>query len=79
MAIVNASQTSLAGMLGAMAQPTTLRAYKSSTVARYSQPAPVRMYVMSLTYARFGALGSVRIFVCPKSFSSFQCFVTGAP
>jgi hypothetical protein len=42
-----ASQTRVAGMLGAIAQPTTLRENKSSTTARYSQPAPVRMYVIS--------------------------------
>ncbi len=30
-------QTSSAGMLGAMAQPTILREYKSSTTARYTQ------------------------------------------
>jgi hypothetical protein len=49
MGIFNASQTSLAGMFGAMDQPTTLRAYRSSAVAKYSHPAPVRMYVISLT------------------------------
>jgi hypothetical protein len=46
MAMFNASQTSLAGMLGAMAPPTTLRAYRSSTVARYNHPAPVRSLVL---------------------------------
>src|SRR5437588_6271468 len=52
-----ASQTSLAGMLGAMAQPTTRRAYRSNTMAKYNHPVPVRMYVMSETYAMFGATG----------------------
>jgi heme/copper-type cytochrome/quinol oxidase subunit 1 len=47
-------------MLGAIAQPTTLRAYRSSTTARYSQPLRVRMYVMSLTQAWLGPLGLKR-------------------
>ena len=42
-----ASQTSLAGTLVAIAQPTTLRENRSITTARYSHPAAVRMYVMS--------------------------------
>jgi hypothetical protein len=42
-----ASHTSLAGMLGAMAQPITLRENRSITTAEYSHPAPVRMWVMS--------------------------------
>lgn len=40
--IRNASQTSAAGILGAIAQPTTFREYKSSTMTRYSQPVSVR-------------------------------------
>ncbi|CAJ0897224.1 hypothetical protein R77567_04806 [Ralstonia sp. LMG 32965] len=42
-AISSADTTSAAGMLGAIDQPTTRREYRSSTTARYSQPAPVRM------------------------------------
>jgi hypothetical protein len=40
-------------MAGAIAQPTTLRAYKSIT-PKYSQPLGVRMQVMSLTQAWLG-------------------------
>lgn len=36
---------------------TTLRENRASTVAKYSRSASVRMYVMSLTYARLAALG----------------------
>jgi hypothetical protein len=43
MAICKAEHTSSAGMFGAMAQPTILREYRSSTAARYSQPLRVRM------------------------------------
>ena len=42
MAMLRAEHTSCAGMLDAMAQPTTLRENKSSTAARYSQPLRVR-------------------------------------
>jgi hypothetical protein len=42
-----ASRTRVAGSLGAIAQPTTLREKRSSTTARYSQRAPVRIYVIS--------------------------------
>jgi len=41
-AIGKAAHTSSSGMLGAITQSTTLREYKSSTAARYSQPLPVR-------------------------------------
>ena len=43
MAICKAVQTNSAGMLGAIAQSTTLREYRSSTATRYSHPRPVRM------------------------------------
>jgi hypothetical protein len=39
MAICKAVHTNEAGIFGAMAQPTTLREYRSSTAARYSKPA----------------------------------------
>ena len=52
-----ASQTKGAGMFGAIAQPMTLRENRSSTTAKYSQLAPVRMYVISGAQARFGAVG----------------------
>jgi hypothetical protein len=42
-AIFKAAQTRSAGISGAIAQPTTLRANKSSTMAKYSHPEPVRM------------------------------------
>jgi len=42
MAICKAAQTSSAGMLGAIAQPTILRENGSITAAKYNQP-PVRM------------------------------------
>ena len=42
-AMCRAEQTSSAGMLADVAQPTILREYKSSTAARYSQPLRVRM------------------------------------
>ena len=42
MAMLSAAHTSCAGMLGTMAQPTTLRENRSSTAARYSQPLRVR-------------------------------------
>ncbi len=42
MAMLRAAHTSCAGMLGAIAQPTTLRENKSSTAAKYSQPLRVR-------------------------------------
>jgi hypothetical protein len=42
-AICKAMHTSSAGMQGAIAQPTTLREYKSSTTAKYNQPLPVRI------------------------------------
>jgi hypothetical protein len=34
-----------------MAQPTILREYTSSTIARYNQPDQVGMYVMSATHS----------------------------
>jgi hypothetical protein len=43
MAICSAEHTGSAGMLGAIAQPTTLRENRSITAARYSQPLCVRM------------------------------------
>lgn len=42
-AILNASQTSLAFILGLMLQPTTFLENKSMTTARYSQPSRVQM------------------------------------
>ena len=48
------SATSPACMVGAIDQPTTLREYRSSTTARYSQPWAVRIYVISDTHAQFG-------------------------
>lgn len=42
-----ALQTSFAGMLGAIDEPTTRRAYRFNTMTRYSHPVPVRMYGMS--------------------------------
>ena len=44
----------VAGISGAIAQPTILRECKSSTAARYSQPPRVRIYVMSHAQARSG-------------------------
>ena len=60
MASCSAVHTSSACMLGAIAQPTTLRAYRSSTTAKYNQPLRVRMRVMSLTQAWLGPLGLKR-------------------
>jgi hypothetical protein len=37
------------------AQPTIRRDKQSSTTATYSQPSPVRYWVMSATHNRFGA------------------------
>lgn len=54
-AISSASKTSSRAEVGFIAQPTTLREYRSSTTARYSQPGHVRRYVMSVTQARSGA------------------------
>ena len=42
-AMLNAEQTSCAAMSAVIAQPTTLREYRSKTTASYSQPLCVRM------------------------------------
>ena len=44
-------------MRGLIDQPTTSRLNRSSTTARYSQPSPVWMYVMSPVHTRLGASG----------------------
>ena len=54
MAIVNASITNWLVIRSLIAQPTIRREYKSNSVARYSQPSSVGMYVMSPTHARLG-------------------------
>ena len=54
-AICSASRISSVRMFVSMAQPTTLREYTSSTIARYSQPDQVGIYVMSATHSRSGA------------------------
>ncbi len=54
-AILSASKTSVVCGNAPIAQPTTRRLNTSSTTAKYSQPAPVRTYVMSATQRRFGA------------------------
>ena len=48
-AIRNASQTSVAFICELMLQPTTFLENKSITIARYSQPSCVQMYVISQT------------------------------
>ena len=53
----SAAQTNSAAMLGAIANPTTLRENKSSTIAKESQPDPVRIVVISPTQAILGATG----------------------
>lgn len=60
MANCSASHISSACMVGAIAQLTTLRVYKSSTTARYSQPLRVWIYVTSLTQAWLWPLGLTR-------------------
>ena len=48
-AIRNASQTSIAFIRGLMLQTTTFLENKSITIASYSQPSCVQMYLIALT------------------------------
>ena len=48
-AIRNASQTSVAFIRELMLQPATFLENKSLTIARYSQPSCVQMYLIALT------------------------------
>ena len=48
-AIRNASQTSVAFIRELMLQPTTFLENKSITIASYSQPSCVQMYLIALT------------------------------
>src|SRR5205823_4714293 len=57
-AISSASTTSSARRSSRIDQPTTRREKQSTTAARYSQPAPVGMYLMSATQSWFGADGA---------------------
>ena len=56
------------------AQPTTLRLNKSRTTARYTQPAAVGRYVMSVAHLRLGA-SAVKL---RSSVFSAGCFVGSA-
>ncbi len=53
-----AATTSRLSRWSAIDQPTTRRAYRSSTAARYSQPSRVGMEVLSATHAAFGDSGA---------------------
>jgi hypothetical protein len=50
-AICSASRISSVRMFVSIAQPTILREYTSITIARYSQPDQVGMYVRSATHS----------------------------
>src|SRR4051812_24063138 len=56
-AISNASTTSSWRMCGAIAQPTIRRLKRSCTAARYSQPSPVRVCLISAAHTRLGPSG----------------------
>jgi len=58
-AISSASQTSSGRMWSAVAQPSTRREARSTTVARYIQPSHVRTYVMSRLYRRCRIVASI--------------------
>ena len=60
-----ASQTRLAGMVGAMARPTTLREKRSSTTAKYSQPAPVITGQSFAKLAAYDALPKLHVYRPP--------------
>jgi hypothetical protein len=53
-AFIRASRTNSRWIVGLVAQSTIFREKRSMTMARYSQPCQVRMYVISVTHALFG-------------------------
>lgn len=65
--MVKADTTRSRVIRSAMAQPTTLWEYRSSTAARYSPPSSVQMEVISETQTR---LGTWVVKSCPNRFGA---------